>query len=346
MPVEGEQGIFEALYQWGKVKEDFYSNGLVYILKQLRRYERGKELATNFLNSLFDDKLSLTSDEWAIRDHTGKSTRPDIEVESVEAVAYIEVKVRSGVDYDQLQRYRKGLKRIEGKTGKKTTLLLLTAFGGDEAGEIPDLQVSWVKVREHLGEIERQLKPEHKEDEIAPETYYLVRDFRLFLKEEGMGVEQMSRYVTAEGLDDLRKFLSIIRSGCVEAGLSPQWNIGYWGEGKTDERAIGWWFNKGRKTRNYWCGFYLDNPTRVCFEITGDARKDLSARIKKDSNLKRRLKAKFPDWWHGKEDENWTGFPLDLPEDFVRRSAEKQVTLICDFVQRVLESTGEVKKLS
>ncbi len=102
MPVQGEQGIFKALYQWGRVKEDFYSNSLVYILKQLRRDEKGKRIATEFINFLFNGKLSLSSDEWDIKDHTGNSTRPDIEVESDKYLVYIEVKVQSRVDYNQL----------------------------------------------------------------------------------------------------------------------------------------------------------------------------------------------------------------------------------------------------
>ena len=331
MPVTGEENIFSALFKWGDIRskeEDFYSKSFVLVLKRLVSYDR--KVATSFLHSLFGyHDFDLGSSDWDITDHTGEKNKPDIIFESHNTLAFVEVKVSRKPDKDQLIRYRGDLNK-KGK-GRKTALFLLTPLGWDEDGEIPNKQVSWVRVWGHLLETERKLKLSQGDTDAAPQAYFLVRDFRKFLEEEGMGVEQVSKMVSPESLHDLRKFLSLIRAGCERAKLrGSELDL----EGGSEEGWIGWWFKKGRKKKVYWCGFYLDNPTRVGFGVGDPVYSHLKKRMKRKPDLERMLKKKFC-WKDYGDSERCGEFFFDLPENFVSWKAERQLNFIRDSVWRV-----------
>lgn len=334
MPVTGEENIFGALFKWGDVRsqeENFYCKSFVLILKRLKLYDI--KLATSFLYSLFDCRdFELGSSDWDIIDHTGDKERPDIIFKSDDTLTYVEVKVSGEPDKDQLNRYRDGLNE-KGK-GRKTALFLLTRLGLDEDWGIPNQpQVSWVKVWGHLLETERKLKPEQGDTDVAPQAYFLVRDFRQFLEEEGMGVEQVSKMVRPESLHDLRKFLSLIRASCKMAKLEGG-KLGL--EEGPDEGWVGWWFKAERKEKVYWCGFYLDNPTRVGFGVGDPVYRRLKNRMKRKPDAEQMLKEKFH--WEDYANHNCGEFFFDLPENFVSLGAETQLNFICDSVSGILKS--------
>jgi hypothetical protein len=333
MPVTGKENIFAALFKWGVAtsqEENFYSKSFVLVLKRVKLYN--EELATNFLNSLFDYELFRLGTQWDITDHTGDENQPDITFESDDALAYVEVKVSSEPRKDQLERYRNELNK-EGK-GRKTALCLLTRLGLAEDWGIRNQQVSWVKVWRHLLETERKLKMEQGDTDVAPEAHFLVQDFRLFLDEKGMGVERVSQKVSRESLHDLRKFLSLILAGCREAKLEGK-ELELEDEGPTDESWLGWWFKEERKERRYWCGFYLNNPMTVGLGVTEDVYRRLKARMKRKPDLEQKLKKEFH--WEDYADKGSGEFFFDLPENFISLPVEQQVKFICDSVSDILK---------
>jgi hypothetical protein len=334
MPVTGEENIFGALFKWGDVRskeEDFYSKSLVLILKRLKLYDM--KLAASFLRSLFGcTEFDLGSSDWDIIDHTGDENRPDIIFESADTLTYIEVKVSKEPDKGQLISYHDDLNK-KGK-GRKTALFLLTRLGLDEDWGIPNQpQVSWVKIWGYLLETERKLKLEQRGTDVAPLVYFLVRDFRQFLEEEGMGVEHVSKMVSPDSLHDLRKFLSIIRAGCRMAklgGSEPGLEEG------TEEGWVGWWFKEGRKKKVYWCGFYLDNPTRVGFGLGDPVYRRLKNRMKRKPNLEPILKERFHWEDHG-DKEKCGEFFFNLLENFTDLGAEEQLKFVCESVNGILK---------
>lgn len=344
MPVTGQENIFEALFKWGEVsskEENFYSKSLILVLKRLERHD--KTSVKDFLNYLFshDARFRIISSQWDITNHTGVENKPDIEIEADDTLSYIEVKVSKPLEEDQLRRYRNDVNKKARKTGKSPHLFAITRFGTDYDWNKCDRQTSWIRVWQCLGRIEHELEPKHKE--LAPEAYYLLRDFRLFLKEKGMGAEQLSQIASSESLHDVRKLLSLILAGCKAAGLKGE-QCDFEDEGSKDDSCFGWWFKEEKKGKQYWCGFYMNQPMKLAFGLAGDAYKRLSDQFKKKPNPRKRLDKRYKDWWM-EEKEEWAEFPLYLPDDFVRRRAEQQVSLIPDFVSELLDNTIERRKL-
>ena len=345
MPTTGKENVFDALFKWGDSKskeEDFYSKSLILVLQRLKR--DNQEMATDFVNSLFPLHCELVrpGTEWDIIGQIGKDHRLDILLEAADMLAYVEVKWGSKPNKKQLRDYRDELlDRIQKKNIKwnedKPPLFLLTKFGVDKDWGIPYKEVSWVDTCLILGNIKGKLEKGLPDNNLMPEAYFLVRDFYEFLRRNGMGIEKVQKIVEPDNLIDLRKYLFVIQTGCTKAklrGAAP--GI------PEDEDWIGWWFKektgkekKHWKEKQYWCGFYLQEPSQIGFGLTDEVYKIFKNRITGKRDLEQIL-SKFT--WEDYKDNKCAEFFFGLPAGFLDLSVGHQVESIAEFIKDVLHT--------
>lgn len=342
MPDTGEENIFSALFRWGEHKErgfkgeDFYTKSLVLILCRLRK--NAPELMRSLLNNIFP-KCNIVGDVPIIINHVGRENRPDIIIDDDRNLIYIEVKVRgSSLKQSDLESYRKEVNEKAGQN-KKPFLFALTCYGHEDGRGQLDDQASWISIWRHLCNIEEKLKPKN---DLAPEAYYLVRDFRKFLKENGMGTEQVDGIPKSKDLLSFVRYMNLIRDACKGAGLTldnetkKRVNIDYNGDPESDDNVIGWWFKDG-----YWCGFRMNAPIQILFELNREAFLKFRSDCKQKKINEGQLESKYPGWEPPKNDANDTLFPLpSMPGDFENWDAPEQVQHIKEFVEEVLHETG------
>jgi len=348
MAVTGQENIFGALLRWSKIEEDYYSKSLVLILKELQAYgDQGKRWVADFLSSVFGNRVNfvLHAKYLNITDHVGERNRPDIVIQDGKNLAYIEIKVNDELRNSDLAGYRREVDERAKKGGEQPFLFGLTRYGNDNEPVKMEGQASWINVWRRLKDIETNLETEVVGGNKAPKSYYMIQDFIKFLKESGMGVEQVTKIFSSDDLHNFVKLTSLIKAGCVGAGLKldneakPRIEIG--DEDNLESRYIGWWFKpqsreKGQAMPGYWCGFYLNKPDQLVFEIHGSAFEDCRIKL---ARRKPELDKKFPDWDLDRV-KHCAGFPKTLPGNFTALSAAEQVEWISGFIKSVLESVG------
>jgi len=353
MPVAEKENIFGALFKWGETKskeEDFYSKSLVLILKRLQEYgDVGKELAATFLNSIFMNRIEF-ADDLRITDHVGHEHKPDIIIQDARNLAYIEVKIKAGsLGESNLPGYRDEVDEKAGD-GKDPFLFGLTRYGNDEVpcgtDGVPikiECQASWMSVWRHLKDIEMTLKTEIVDGNKAPEAYYLIRDYRNFLKENSMGIDKVTRQFSSIDLYELIRWAYLIKAGCKDAGLkldveaTPRIDIGV--DPDTNVPYIGWGFKHSIQPRKqktgFWCGFFADNPNTLIFEIIDDP---FDYCFKKLLERKQELDTRFPHWEKTEliRGEGYARFPKVLPNNFLSLNEGQQIEWINKFIEEVL----------
>ena len=344
MPVNINENIFGALFEWRKVPEDYFSKSLVMILKELQRLDgTGEALTAHFLSSVFG--IPFISKELMIDDHVGQTNRPDIIVSDSNSLVYIEVKVDDKLKNSDLEGYRSEVTERAKSNGQSPFLFGLTRFGHDDIPS-PDIingQISWIGVWQNLKDIESNLTSDFVDGNKAPKAFFMIQDFTRFLKENGMGVEQITKIFNS---GDLRHFLnltSLVKAGCQAAGLkldnerNPRMEIS---DGdKVEDSYIGWWFKpknreKGQDTIGYWCGFYINQPSELVFEVTGP---DYENCYRKLLRRKNKLDSQFPGWDIDKVN-CCAGFTNTIPSEFTELEASQQVEWVSKFVNSVLEA--------
>jgi hypothetical protein len=214
--------------------------------------------------------------------------------------------------------------------------LLLTRLGNEDKQHLADLEVSWIRVWQILGRFEERTKPKVGDRGRAPEAYWLIKDFRNFLKERGMGVENVSELPNRSGVENLDRLLSLVLSACEQNGLKGE-------EASFHDHWFGWWFRNGYKTGQYSCGVYAGNPAGVIFGFHGETYNRVRRRLR---NL-----AAAESWTQTSEGLEYRNFPdndiisleyrQQLPDDFASYPAERQLDTITRIVEKALCSAGE-----
>ncbi|MCI0559474.1 MAG: PD-(D/E)XK nuclease family protein [Nitrososphaera sp.] len=345
MPVTGEENLFQALFKWGDKnakEEDFYTKSFVLILKKLQIHEQiaQEPLATDFLNELFE--LNLKSLDWGLDNHiTDKDSRmiPDISLDSSDLFSFIEVKVSSPLKAEQLETYREIIESKAKHQNKKSSLFALTRLGNEDKQGLADKEVSWINVWQALGRVEEKLKPREK-GQMAAEPYYLIRDFRMFLKENSMGVEQVSSLPSNQNVRDLIRLLYMLKTACGSLGLRLDQKQGRQ-QIEDEDPWLGWWFKDEQNREGYTCGLYAEDAASIQLGFHDDVYKRVRRRCKDITELRRQLDLKGIS-------ENSAEKALDilysLPNDFTSLLPEEQLAFIHKMTKRILEATGEYRE--
>ena len=116
------------LHRWAfKQDENFTTESFVHLLNHLLTDE--PKIAIRILRKLTDDflrlKLADVTNVQIIAQPITDLGRPDIEISIGNYLVYIEVKVESEINENQLKRYRKVLKGFE---DKQTKLIVLSKY--------------------------------------------------------------------------------------------------------------------------------------------------------------------------------------------------------------------------
>jgi hypothetical protein len=186
------------LHRWAfKQDENFTTESFVHLLNHLLVDE--PKIAIRILRKLTDDFLRLKVREVAnvqiIAQPITDSGRPDIEISVGNYLVYIEVKVESEINENQLKRYRKVLKGCE---DKQTKLIVLSKYPISSDLEIkPDLAVRWYQVADWL---ERELRS----DRIEPLTRFFIEQLIEFLAKQNMVIKRVKSKIS-ESLKSYQK---------------------------------------------------------------------------------------------------------------------------------------------
>jgi hypothetical protein len=133
--------------------------------------------------------------------------RPDIEIWTPQPLLYVEVKVESLVDLEQIQRYLEELRPKEGR------LILLTRRPpgklGDDKKDVR--KVRWYEVAAWL----KQLRLDN-----CSSTGYLVEQFVDFLRARNMSIDKVRPELT-EGVRSLYNLLKMVREVLIQLGHAP-----------------------------------------------------------------------------------------------------------------------------
>lgn len=175
-----------SLYKWASRQDENYtSEAFVHLLNFLVVNE--PEIAAVLLQKVTNGFLSFGENGLDISEVeilTQQSTtygRPDIEIKTIDKLAYIEVKVESNLGHEQLDNYRQAL-RCSGK--KDTFLILLSRYAITSEGEQPDLVIRWYEIADWL---ESEL--ENMENQSI--TGYVIEQFLGYLQEKNMTITKV-----------------------------------------------------------------------------------------------------------------------------------------------------------
>lgn len=291
--------LLGSLYRWvHRHRENFLTDAFTWVLVQLCEAE--SEESRRIISTLVfgDDSHCREIGCPTIRSQIyvgGKC--PDIQIESDSLLAFIEVKLDSPYDPEQIRAYR-ALAREEAK-GKIARIISLTRDPVDPAlyDVLPDLRLRWRDVPALLSQSQFT-------SELAQ---FISKHFVQFLKEVVMGIEQVGwEYVN--GIPAMRSLLGMIGQALDKAGLrscrsKASWDyIGY----SIDSDA-------------FWAGIYFNEPTIVYWEFW------------KNTVDEEQVKAQG-----GVIDENRTCFRLDLTSEdtcFFARSKDRQLAILTEFMR-------------
>jgi hypothetical protein len=291
--------LFCNLFRWAhRQDENFLTECLAFLI----RYLLQKEPATGlrFLGWLCcDDERSHQFDPHTTvtTQVTTEAGRPDVRIESSQALCLVEVKKESPLGEHQLERYRSVLNRSS-RGVKWLVLLTVHAVHFEEDAEKPERHVRW-------SDVASWLRRQELSDTVSR---FLVEQFLDFIKSEVTTVEQIS-WEYLNGVRALRNLVGMIGRG-LELG-----NIPIHQQSSAADR-IGYYIDR----KQFWAGVWYEYPQLVCFSFW-DARVDLE---------------KFRSLGRGKlNSKGQPYFDLDLSSEathFFARSAESQLALLKAFL--------------
>jgi hypothetical protein len=207
-----ENNLLINLHRWAfRQDENFTTESFVHLLNHLIMDE--PKIATKILRKLTGDFLKLkvreTSNVRIITQPITDSGKPDIEISVGRFVFFIEVKVESETNENQLKRYKNALK---GFKDKETKLIFLSKYPiSSDLKFKPDLAVRWYQVGDWL---ERELRS----DSIKPLSRFFIEQFHGFLGKQNMIVKKVSSPISEslksyqKNVGDLAKALGNMRS--------------------------------------------------------------------------------------------------------------------------------------
>ncbi|SFI05228.1 PD-(D/E)XK nuclease family protein [Planctomicrobium piriforme] len=251
-----DDNLLSVLHGWAtRQDENFTTDAFAYLLRKLLLREPA--IGIELVNWLTGDRLGLyPQDASGVSIRTQISTelgRPDLEIRTADALAYVEAKVESGLGDRQLHRYLEELNRDSAVT---KVLVLLTRYPEEIANEIRDQVVCrrWHQVAQAL----EQIALPRIVDSVGA---YLVEQYVEFLKERGMSIDQVTWEMT-EGIRAFRNLIEMMREAVSAAGWKPVSTQGWdW---------IGYYINPANSSSNkeklYYIGCNYKEPTKITFQ--------------------------------------------------------------------------------
>lgn len=303
--------LFSNLYQWlHRQDENFVTETFAFILRRLLEGDRtlGNTLV-RWLCFPANSPVSLDGQEWdvSLQVTSGKEGRPDIWLRSAKAFLLVEVKRRSGLGKEQLERYR----RILDQSGAEIKQLVLLTESPVEIGvnaEKPDYEVRWHKVAEWL----------RSHPCADPVACFLTRQFIDFLEDERIAVKQVGQEYLA-GVEAFLRLVTMLEKALEDCNLPFR-----------------------RSFQKYQFGFYLKKPTYKAFFVGIKYSNPKVLRFRFDEA--EHDEAKFAALRAGRIAEGKPVFVFQLDErdpDFFTLSADDQIKLISEFIKSSFEkATG------
>jgi len=182
-------------------EENYTTEAFVSLLRYL--VDNESRFAWSLFNLLTQRKFNLkdyTSDKVVIRSQVTTSFgRPDIEVAAPGYLIYIENKIEARMEKNQIQRYKRALRR----SGNKKTLLLLISKYRMRSSKGADYHIRWYQIANWLESSSSRLK--------SRESHMKVIEFLDFLRYRYLAPESADRqvatllkeYLLVEGKDSL-----------------------------------------------------------------------------------------------------------------------------------------------
>jgi hypothetical protein len=235
------RNLLTALHKWlRRQDENFVTEAFAHLLWHLQNNE--PDAFVRLLNHLTGPETQHRVEQpqtatITAQVHKGERGQPDIEIRTAWHVVYVEVKVQSGVRWQQLVRYRRAL---DDEWPAKKTLVLLTRYPvskDDEGGE-PDWSLRWYDVGEKLVEL---LASNMLSDSVSA---YLTRQFVEFLQERGIVMEHVDA-VLKPGIRALWNLMGMLEEALrgTNALGAPSFGRhfgGYWVNGKDAWAGVTW----------------------------------------------------------------------------------------------------------
>jgi hypothetical protein len=246
LPVETdiEGNLLRTLHRWATAQdENFTTDAFAHLLGHLVSEEpkaAARILARITGRECWDSLLQAPPESRRVKTVTQDPVAEgvlDIKVEAPGVLVYIEVKIKSDVNPDQLRRYRAELEQA----GEHEKALVLLTRKHVDLTRIPtrlDNAVRWFQVGEWLDE-ELKLANQNEKSRV---TAYLIRQFTGFLKERGMSVDKVTWQLTdgVRSLVYLKRMLyeAVSNSVCEQIGQN------------TGMETCGWAFFKDKVQYN------------------------------------------------------------------------------------------------
>jgi hypothetical protein len=325
VPSEIEPNLLHTLHRWATGQdENFTTDAFSHLLRHL--VSEKPELAAGLLARLTRQQC------WAsLRQSPPDSKRveivtqdpcdegvPDIKIRAPGTLVYVEVKVESEVDLDQLRRYRAELDRAA-EQNKALVLLTRKPVDVSQFPVKPDSAKRWFHVGEWLDDALQSLG----EDGQSKTTSYLIRQFTEFLKARRMGVEKISWQLIG-GVRSLVYLMQMLREAVENLNGKIARSSG-WKEGCGHEFTIG--------GSHYWAGLYYSEPEKLKFSAW-PVNKQLAAEIGHGLIEEYVEKGKKMHVWRNQ-------LNLDSEEvHFFARSKSSQIQCIEQFVKESVQAVA------
>jgi hypothetical protein len=326
---ENRSNLFESLRRWATGQdENFTTDAFAHLLRHLISEE--PKTAARLLTKLtgqqcWDSLLQAPPQSRKLEIVTqdpGEEGVPDIKIKAPGAFVYIEVKVESDVDPDQLRRYRAEVDRAAAHDGAHDKALVLLTRKPVNVAQLPappNLAIRWFQVGEWLDDELRLANGDGK----SGATAYLIGQFSEFLKARGMSMEKIS-WQLGEGIRSLVALLQMLKEAAVNSGAEST------AAGAAMD-SIGQSFSIGSVW--YWTGLVYSEPETLHFAAYG-VNKGLAEQIGHGS-----VKV-----WKPKEKNSYSWWDqLDLGSEkihFFAKSMSSQIQCIEQFLKESIEAVG------
>lgn len=252
--------LFSRLHQLiHRQDENFFTESLVHLLRYLQRHDPTS--AARLLQHLCGMYFTFSSEQMGQTTiSTQASTdqgRPDIEIRMPQRRIFVEVKMESGLGYQQLERYREVLSQ---SAVSETMLVLLSQYRiaithmelsqSEQAGRYtPTLATQWHQIG-HWLEAERPLVSD-------PVSRYLIEQFLEFMGERGIVMEAVS-WELKNGIDALRNLLAMMTTAMDSMSLEYK-RLAAW-----DWKGFG--IGEGSEKNHYYFYVSYANPGMIYFQ--------------------------------------------------------------------------------
>jgi hypothetical protein len=245
--MDSQNNLLVRLHKWAaRQDENFLTESFAFLIQYL--IEEEPQAAAGLLRRLtngFFDLQAIEARTVRVQTQilTGEGT-PDLSLQTLEQLAFVEVKVESEASVDQLSKYRRLLR----ESGVANTLLVLLTrhFADLDPTELSSVHcVRWYQVADWL-------EDERKRYTFKAVSAFLVEQFLGLLGVKGMTMGQVT-WELAGGIRALRNFTNMLVEAAHVAGVRVQ------PKATTEESGV---YLDGR---NYWVGVLYDEPDVLVF---------------------------------------------------------------------------------